>query len=79
MKDGIKKQTILEQALQRVVKWLDTGGLDLPWQAVVDGKTWRVRLNNFPEEPFLYTLFIEGGSIGDFNDWPHNWSRPSPS
>jgi len=44
----------------------------------VGAHRWMVRMNDFPDEP-LYTLFIEGEAIIDFNDWPKGWKdRPSP-
>ena len=35
----------------------------LPWQTEVDGNTWQVRLNDFPDEP-MYTLLSGGQALG---------------
>ena len=40
----------------------------------VDGKDWRVRLNDFPDD-FMYSLVIEGTTIHNFHDWPAAWLR----
>lgn len=42
--------------------------------AVVDGRDWCVRMNNFPDEP-LYTLIIDNEEILHFNDWPSLWLK----
>jgi hypothetical protein len=33
-----------------------------------------VRVNDFPEEQ-LYTLFVNGNEVGNFDDWPEQWVR----
>lgn len=35
---------------------------------------WKVRMNDFPGEP-LYTLFVEGNALFDFDDWPDTWYK----
>jgi hypothetical protein len=54
--------------------WRETGDLDFPWTADVAGEVWRVRLNDFPEEP-MYTLFVGDEERGTFHDWPDAWER----
>lgn len=46
--------------------------MDIHYSSIVDGDTWIVRLNNFPDEP-LHTLIVEGEEIIHFNDWPKEW------
>jgi len=41
----------------------------------VRGKTWKVWLNNFPDEP-AYTLIVGGREVIHFNDWPAEWIKP---
>jgi hypothetical protein len=62
------------QYRQYTVQWIRTGDAFFPWQAKVDHQDWVLRINEFPEEP-LYTLFIDDEEIGDFDDWPRNWSK----
>jgi hypothetical protein len=46
--------------------------------AEIGSNQWRIRLNDFPAEP-LYTLFVDGRAIIDFNDWPTGWKdKPDP-
>ena len=65
----------LDAAIRSDVTWLSTDDPEQPFQATVSGVTWQVRLNDFPAEP-LYTLIIDGQSIGDLEEWPASWQRP---
>jgi hypothetical protein len=65
----------LGEKLAREVTWEHTDDVDFPWSARVDGARWRVRINDFPDEP-MYSLEIDGAVVGDFNDWPVQWTRP---
>ena len=40
----------------------------------VSGQKWKVRLNNFPDEP-AYTLVVKGREILHFNEWPSQWVK----
>jgi hypothetical protein len=57
------------------VGWRETGDSLIPWEAIVLGKRWQVRLNDFPEER-LYSLLVDGVVVEEFNDWPAAWERP---
>lgn len=35
----------------------------------MDGQSWRVRLNDFPDE-LMYGLVIGDELVGNFHDWP---------
>jgi len=59
---------------ERPLAWNATGDLDVPWGAEVDGESWQVRLNDFPDE-LMYSLLVGGGVVGDFHDWPKTWKR----
>lgn len=64
----------LGEKLARDIAWDDTGDVFFPWSAQVDGARWRVRINDFPDEP-MYSLEIDGVVVGDFDDWPKQWAR----
>lgn len=64
----------LGEKLARAIEWDDTGDVYFPWAADVDGVRWRVRINDFPDEP-MYSLEIDGVIVGDFNNWPQQWAR----
>jgi hypothetical protein len=62
--------------LSRPVAWHTYSGAgSFEFEATVEKSTWRVRLNNFPDEP-CYTLLIEGKEVIHFDDWPKFWQRP---
>ena len=70
-----KAAMALGERMMREIAWDATGDVDFPWSAGVDGARWRVRINDFPDEP-MYSLEIDGVIVGDFNDWPELWTRP---
>ena len=45
------------------------------YTAVVGKSEWKIRMNNFPDQPF-YTLIVDGLEIIHFNDWPKEWIKP---
>ena len=53
-----------------------TGDPRHPYRCVVDGELWLVRLNEFPEEPSLYSLLVDGVVREELMQWPIAWSRP---
>jgi uncharacterized protein YjaG (DUF416 family) len=69
-----KAAAALGEKLAREIAWDDTGDVDYPWSAGVDGARWRVRVNDFPDEP-MYSLEIDRVVVGDFHDWPEQWTR----
>jgi uncharacterized protein DUF416 len=56
------------------LSWRSTGDSIYPWAADVDGNSWRVRINDFPDE-LMYSLTIGRETAGDFHDWPETWQR----
>ena len=62
-------------AIRSDVTWQSVNDPEQPYQAVVSGVTWQIRLNDFPAQP-LYTLLIDGQPIGDVEEWPAAWTRP---
>ena len=64
--------------LVRALSWNLTGDPFHPWETEVDGTTWRIRINDFPDE-LMYSLIIGNENAGDFHDWPETWQRPSDS
>jgi hypothetical protein len=64
----------LSDRLGRSLTWASTGDPFEPWATVCDGGTWRVRVNDFPDD-FLYSLTVEGRDVGPFHEWPVAWGR----
>jgi hypothetical protein len=58
----------------RELSWHTTEDVDHPWTTEVAGQTWRVALNDFPDD-FMYTLIIDDAIIGKFHEWPETWQR----
>ncbi len=55
-----------------------TGDGEVPYVTEHEGRTLRVRVNDFPAEP-LYTLLVDGIEIEDLEDWPGRWVKePRP-
>jgi len=38
----------------------------------VEAHQWRVRINDFPDEP-AFTLLVDGGEVIHFDEWPKIW------
>ena len=53
-----------------MVQWRSTGNVDRPWSA-------KLQVNDSPAEQ-MYTLWINGERVGNFDDWPEKWKRESP-
>jgi uncharacterized protein YjaG (DUF416 family) len=64
----------LGDKLARELSWRSTGDPIYPWAAEVDGNSWQVRINDFPDE-LMYSLMIGSENVGDFHDWPETWQR----
>ena len=73
-KEEKAREAALQAQLAQPLSWNVTGNVEVPWQTEVNGNTWQVRLNDFPDEP-MYTLLINGEAVGDFHDWPKVWKR----
>lgn len=56
------------------VHWRESDDVDFPYFATVGDSQWKLRLNDFPEEPLL-TLFIDDREWGHLDDWPAAWER----
>ncbi|MCA9558066.1 MAG: hypothetical protein KC583_05805 [Myxococcales bacterium] len=61
---------------ERTVRWQATGDAEFPYRAEVDGQTWTVRVNDWPDDETVYSLLIEGEVAVDFDDWPaRTWGK----
>lgn len=61
---------------ERDVTFRATGDARTPYAAVVGGERWTVRVNDFPADPSLYSLSIDGRVVEDLMEWPGSWRRP---
>lgn len=58
------------------VEWSKTGDGEFPYTAQVDGQKWLVRVNDWPEEPTVFTLLVDGKETLDFDGWSELWTKP---
>jgi DNA-binding NtrC family response regulator len=68
----------IQELLDASVEWSATGDAVEPYVSHVGQDAFTVRINDFPESP-LYTLFVNGVQLGDFDEWPSAWLRPHES
>ena len=60
------------EALATTLTWRKTDDVDHPWEAIVDGHVWRLRLGDYPAED-LFALIVDGQEIGSLNTVPKAW------
>ncbi len=82
-KDGrFNKKMKNNKYFEEKIKWEKTDDAEYPYETEHKGELLKLRINDFPEEP-LYTLFVNGEEVCDFDDWSENWTknlnRPSGS
>ncbi len=65
---------VLNQLLSTRVDWVTTAESPYTFQALTDGRVVKLRLNDFPDEPFC-TVMIDGTET-DLEDIPDCWSLP---
>jgi hypothetical protein len=53
----------------KVIKWRVTDNALFPFKAIMKGDELKIGVNDFPNEP-MYSLYINGNKISDFNSWP---------
>ncbi|MGB8253741.1 MAG: DUF416 family protein [Anaerolineaceae bacterium] len=73
-KKGRLVEDSLGQRLNHKVSWSGTHDTANPWKADVDGESWLVGINDFPDD-YLYTLYVNNSQVGKFHDWPETWVR----
>ena len=64
--------------LERSIQCHETGDPLVPYSAMYDGRTLKLRLGDFPAED-VYTLLVDNVAVISFSTWPSAWVRPSDS
>lgn len=64
------------QCMAQQVNWQTNADPIYPFVAQVEGKEWKLRVNNFPEEEHVYTLFIDKKAAFSFSEMPKAWKYP---
>ena len=52
------------------VAWIATDDGEYPFEAQVDGARWRIRVNDWPEDPTVYSLMVNTRAVHHFDNWP---------
>ena len=66
----------MKNPFETPVRWRATGDAEEPYEARVGAQLWRVRVNDWPDEPTVYSLLIDGREHAGFDDWPAEvWGR----
>lgn len=60
------------EVLNDEISWKKDSGDEFVYTRV--DKNWKIKMNDFPEE-VLYTLFVDGKPVLDFDDWPQHWDK----
>lgn len=58
------------------VRWTKVDDGEFPYEADVDGQKWVIRVNDWPEDPTVYTLLVDGTVYLNFDGWGDNWNKP---
>ena len=64
----------METLIRMPVEWQETDDADFPYRTRLDNIEWRIRIDDFPDEP-LFSLIREGKHVADFDDRPSFWKR----
>ncbi|MFC2156093.1 hypothetical protein ACFLRB_06365 [Acidobacteriota bacterium] len=64
----------LKTIIKQKIDWQKSDESEYIFTAMIDGKNWKLRLNDFPEEP-LCTVIWEGG-LQDLDDLGEQWTLP---
>jgi len=62
-----------------IIEWKKTDDGEYPYQAKVSGQVYKIRVNDWPEHPTVYSLIDPNGVATDFDDWPEPWYRSEAS
>jgi hypothetical protein len=66
----------VKELFARKVAWARDPDPRFPLRAEVDGRPWRIRVNDWPDYPAVYSLVASDGKSLDFDEWPKAWTRP---
>jgi len=55
--------------------WNKTEDGEYPFRAEYGENSYIIRVNDWPEDPTVYTLLGPDGWLADFDDWPECWTR----
>jgi hypothetical protein len=62
---------------ERPVRWQRTGDPEYPYETRVDGQRWVLRVDDYPNVPWVYALLVDGREVIYEDEWPEDWERPA--
>lgn len=65
----------MQLILAQQIHWEKSTDAEYPFSAIVDGISYRIRLNDFPAEQMYTLLRGHDEVILDFDHWPPAWRR----
>jgi hypothetical protein len=74
--DEQKRREVFQGAIHAQLELAATGRGDAPFSSTYLGHALLIRVNDFPVEPWPYTMLIDGEAAGDLDALPTNWKRP---
>ncbi|MFO0937524.1 MAG: DUF416 family protein [Gemmataceae bacterium] len=74
-KKPVTDRVHLHEILSQPFEWQPSGSPDFSWSTNGKGRTYTVRLNDFPDD-LMYQCFVDDTDLGSFHDWPDLWLRP---
>ncbi len=78
--DPVAGTLVDEVPMRRIEQAVTFGATDdarYPYAADINGERWTVRINEFPEDPSVYSLLIDGQIVEELMEWPAAWTRPA--
>jgi hypothetical protein len=64
----------LKAILKQKIDWQKSDESDYIFNAIIGGKIWKLRLNDFPEEPLCTVIW--GSGQQDLDDLGEHWTLP---
>lgn len=63
--------------MDQPVRWSKIDDAEFPYEAQVEGKRWVIRVNDWPEEPTVFSLLVDGDVYLNFDGWGALWNKPA--
>jgi hypothetical protein len=61
---------------EQKVRWTKTDDAEFPYSAKVGEDAWVIRVNDWPEDPTVFSLLVNDVEWLDFDGWSKKWNKP---
>ena len=65
-----------DHPFEQPVRWTKTDDAEFPYTAQINGDTWVIRVNDWPEDPTVFSLLVNDEEHLDFDGWSKRWNKP---